>query len=313
MSRVRLALASSLVVAACQSAPAPAPAPAAAASPSGPISAEAARQKLKAISQNEKQLWVVVHIRANKTQKADGSVDEAKLFADALANADAVVQGGGDMIVLINSRTEMPLYERVIAAVREKYPEFPLGISALDYGPKNLTEGFRLAQQFKAQMVWCETVPDERMEFEEDDGRYTPAEVIPLDLAIQTQHARRPEAIHAAGVHMKYTRPLDGKTFEQAMSAALGKVDAINITGPKTAVLADLERVRTARRIAGSYPMGLASGVSVENIAEVVDLIDYAIVGTSLKMDQDPLRTDVSKVRALREKMTALSHTAKAP
>lgn len=310
MSRLCLAVASTFALAACQSAPPPAPP---AAPTSGPISAEAARQKLQAISKNDKQLWVVVHIRANKTQKADGSVDEAKLFADALANADAVVQGGGDMIVLINSRTEMPLYERVIAAVREKYPEFPLGISALDYGPRNLTEGFRLAQKFKAQMVWCETVPDERMEFEEDDGRYTPAEVIPLELALTTQRTLRPEAIHAAGVHMKYTRPLDGKTFEEAMSAALGKVDAINITGPKTAVLADIERVRTARRIAGSYPLGLASGVSVENIAEVVELIDYAIVGTSLKMEQDPLRTDVAKVRALREKMTALSRAPKAP
>ncbi|MFO0723296.1 MAG: BtpA/SgcQ family protein [Myxococcota bacterium] len=299
-----------LLLTACASGPAAAPPSGA---PGGPITAAAARHKLESISKNKRQLWVVVHIRANKTTKADGSVDEEKLFADALANADAVVEGGGDMIVLINSRTEMPLYERVIAAVRQKYPEFPIGISALSYGISNLTEGFRLAKKFSAQMVWCETVPDEKMEYEDDDGSYKPAEVIPLALALQTQKNERPEAIHAAGVHMKYTRPLDGKTFEEAMAAALGKVDAINVTGPKTGVRADVERIQSARKVAGDYPMGLASGVSTENVGEIIDLIDYAIVGTSLKMDQDPLRTDVNKVKALRAKMTELSAGPRTP
>lgn len=270
------------------------------------ITAAVARSKMSDISANKVQLWVVVHVRANKTLLPDGAVDEAKLLRDALANADAVVRGGGDMILLINSRTEMPLYERVIAAVRERHPSFPLGISALSYGPTNLTEGFRLAARFDAQMVWCETVPDELIEFEEDDGSYTRADVTPLALALDTQARLRPTAMHTAGVHMKYTRPLDGKTFEQAMEAALGKVDGINITGPKTAELADIERVKTARRIAGEFPIGLASGVSVENVASVLPFIDYAIVGTSLKEPNDPLLTSEARVRELRQKMDAL-------
>jgi len=269
-----------------------------------------ARAKLAKISENKVQLWVVVHVRGHKTLKEDGTVDEQKLIDTAVANADAVVTGGGDMIILINSRTEMPLYERVITAVRQKYPKYPLGISALNYGPINLTEGFRLAKQFDAQMVWCENVPDEKIEYEDDDGSYKPADVIPLKLALETQQSLKPDAIHTAGVHMKYTRPLDGKTFEQAMEAALGKVDGINITGPKTAVLADIELVKTARRIAKDYVLGLASGVSTENIGSVVDFIDYAIVGTSLKYENDPLRTDPEKVKALRAKMTELGDGA---
>ena len=53
--------------------------------------------------------------------------------------------------------------------------------------------------------------------------------------------------------------------------------------------------------------MGLASGVSVENIAGVIDQIDYAIVGTSLKVPGDPLHTSPERVRALRAKMDELS------
>lgn len=275
------------------------------------ITPEQARTRLERISKNKVQLWVVVHIRAHKTLKADGSVDEEALVNGALQDATAVVENGGDAIILINSRCEMPLYERVITAVRAKYPDFPLGISALTYGPRNLVDGFRLAKLFNAQIVWCETVPNERIEYEDDDGTYKPAEVIPLELALATQRDVKPDAMHVAGVHMKYTRPLDGKSFEEAMQAALGTVDGINITGPQTGVLADVERVKTARRIAGRFPVGLASGVSVDNIASVIPYIDYAIVGTSLKMADNPLRTDGSRVRALRDAMNSLGGGAR--
>ncbi len=281
----------------------------AAAPAGGPeISAQAARAKLARLSSHKVQLWVVLHVRAHKTLKPDGAVDEARLIAGALADADAAVKGGADMIILINSRCEMPLYERVLRAVRERYPKVPLGISALAYGPSNLAEGFRLARQFDAQMVWCEVVPGERVEYEDDDGTYKPAEVTSRELAFKTQAEQKPDALHTAGVHMKYTRPLDGRSFEEAMRAALGSVDGINITGPKTGELADLERIRTARRIAGEYPVGLASGVSTENVESVLPYVDYLIVGTSLKKADDPLRTDEARVRALREKISALGY-----
>jgi predicted TIM-barrel enzyme len=271
------------------------------------VSAAEARAKLARVSSRPKQLWVVVHVRAHKTLRADGSVDEGKLFADVLASCRAVVEGGADMIILINARAEMPLYERVITAVRREHPQFPLGLSALAYGPSNLVEGFRLAKQFAAEMVWLETVPDEAIDYEEDEGRYVPADVIPHALAYDTQRRDRPEAVLTGGVHMKYTRPRDGRSFVEALRSARGKVDGVNITGPATGVLADVEHIRVARAELGDYPLGLASGVSVDNVERVLGLIDYAIVGTSLKSADDPLRTDAARVRALRQKMDALS------
>ncbi len=273
--------------------------------PEAVATAEEARAHLAKISKRKVQLWVVLHVRANKTKKADGTVDEKRLTDGALADADAAVKGGADLMILINSRCEMPLYERVIAAVREKYPDFPMGISALAYGPDNLSEGYRLAEKFKAQMVWLETVPKERIEYEDDDGSYKAAEVITPDAATE-EHRNYPAAFLTGGVHMKYTRPLDGYSFDEAMKRALGLVDGINITGPATGVLADVKRVRRARELAGAFPLGLASGVSEENIESVLPYIDYAIVGTSLKKPEDPLRTSEARVRALRQKMDEL-------
>lgn len=274
--------------------------------PSSPLTAERAREKLRRISAKTVQLWVVAHVRAHKTLRPDGSVDEEALIQGAVRDADEALRGGADALVLINARAELPLYERVIAAVRAKHPTAPLGLSALAYGPENLTEGFRLAKQFQADIVWCEVVPDEAFEYEGDDGRYQPAVTTPRALALEVQARDRPEAMHVAGVHMKYTRPTDGLSFPEAVRRALGSVDGIVVTGPETGMVADVERIRTARAEAGAHVMGLASGVSVENVESVIPFIDFAIVGTSLKRSDDPLRVDGDKVRALRTKMDEL-------
>lgn len=272
-----------------------------------PITVEEARAKLAKISPKKLQLWVVVHIRGHKHLNADGTVDEARLIAGALDDADAVVHGGGDMILLINSRAEMPVYERVITAVRERYPNFPLGISALSYGPDNLTEGLRLAVAYDAVMVWTEVVPGEPFEFEDDDGTYKKAETTGRDFALRVHRATKPDVMHTSGVHMKYTRTLNDLTFPQAMAAAHGSVDGINVTGVRTGVLADVERIKIAKESAGGYPLGLASGVSVDNVSAVAAYIDYAIVGTSLKKPDDKLHTSMERVIALRSLMSHLT------
>jgi len=185
-------------------------------------------------------------------------------------------------------------------AVRARYPDFPLAISALDYGPNNLSEGFRLAKKFNAQIVWCEVAPGEPFEYEADDGKYVKGTTTERNFALKLQKDTRPAAMHVAGVHMKYTRPLNDLSLSDAVKQALGSIDGINVTGPKTGVRADLERIKKAHQAAAGYPLGLASGVSAENIAPVLPFIDYAIVGTSLKEDHDKLRTSREKVWRLR-------------
>ena len=276
--------------------------------PQAPITQRQARTKLSSISTNKVQLWVVTHVRAHRHLDANGKVEENSLIAGTLKDADAVVQGGGDAIVLINSKAKLDVYERVIAAVRERYPNFPLAISALDYGPKNLTEGFRLAKKFKAQVVWCEVAPDEPFEYESDDGKYVKGETTERNFALKHQKDVLPTAMHVAGVHMKYTKPLNELTFPQAIKAALGSVDGINVTGPKTGVVADIERIKQAHQAASGYPLGLASGVSVDNIEPVLPFIDYVIVGTSLKEDDNDLRTSREKVWALRSMISELGY-----
>ena len=63
---------------------------------------------------------------------------------------------------------------------------------------------------------------------------------------------------------------------------------------------------RRARTLAGEWPLGLASGVTDENVSQVAAFVDYLIVGTSLKKSEDALRVDEQKVKTLREHLDAL-------
>lgn len=67
------------------------------------------------------------------------------------------------------------------------------------------------------------------------------------------------------------------------------------------------ERVITAVRARYStFPVGLASGVTNDNLPSIAHYIDYAIVGTALKADPNPLLIDEAKVRSMRMVMNGL-------
>ena len=99
---------------------------------------------------------------------------------------------------------------------------------------------------------------------------------------------------------MKYSTLIDpNKTIEKSARQALGWVDGIIITGLKTGVAIDPERAKRARSVIGDYPLGVASGVSAENISSIAKEIDFILVNTSIS-DKNH-RIIGEKVKKLRE------------
>gem|GEM_PF-3273879 len=276
--------------------------------PQALLTPKQAHTKLAHISTNKVQLWVVNHVKAHRHLDTNGMVNDTALVNETLKNIDAVVQGGGDALVLMNAKTKIDVYERVIAAVRERYPAFPLAISAPKYGPKNLTEAFRLAKKFNAQIVWCKVAPDEAFKYKSETGEYVKGETIERHFALKTQKDTLPAAMHVAGVQMEHTKPLTRLTLPEAIHAVLGSVDGINIAGPKTGIAAEVERVKKAHRAANGYPLGLVSNVSVDNIEPVLPYIDYVIVENSIKEEDNDLRISREKVWELRSLIDELGY-----
>lgn len=210
------------------------------------------------------------------------------LFEQACQDIDASLEGGADAVVLINEWSSLQELESTLEAVRRKYPQAPLGVNYLgdDAEPYGYRDSFRLAREYGLQIVWTDF-----------SGVDLIREKPPVDLhAIEA--ARPPSVFYCSGVHMKYSTLLNPeKSIEASALQAMGWVDGIIVTGPKTGIAADPTKVRRAREAIGRYPLGIASGVSAENVHEIADSIDFCLVASSL---QDPAK------RIVREKVTRL-------
>jgi predicted TIM-barrel enzyme len=234
------------------------------------------REKLRKISPRKKQIWVVGYV--NSTLE-DSFKD---LEASRAGGADAIVYEGKDFKKL----------EETIAAVQKKYPDFPLGVNFLG-GDDNLhsyAQTFEIARKLRLALAWTD---------------FSGVDLIKEapEVSLHAIEAQRPEtAFYFSGIHMKYSTLLDpAKTIEKSALQAMGWVDGIVVTGPKTGVATDPERARRARAVIGDYPMGAASGVSAENVHTILPYVDYVIVNTSISDKNHRILVD--KVRELRKAM----------
>ena len=237
------------------------------------------RAKLAAISARTKQLWPVIY------------VDPANLEAHLEQDIEASFEGGADAVVMELGK-DPDVLERAVAHARKKYPAAKIGANYLggdgdDYGSIN---GFRIARDYALDIVWVDFCGVDLIK------------ELP-ETSLHDIEKRRPHAaFYVSGVHMKYGTMLDpNKTIEQSALQAMGWVDGIVITGPRTGIPTDPDKARRARGVVGNYPLGAASGVSVENFASIAAYVDYCLVNTSIS---DPNhRILKGKVRELRSAM----------
>ena len=234
------------------------------------------REHLQKLSKNNVQLWVVGYINSNLE-------DHIKDLETSFSNgADAVVFETSDYLKLDDQLGE----------IRKRFPKHVLGVNFLGTDKKLHTykETFRLAKKHNLQIAWTD--------FSGVDLIKEAAEV-----SLHQIESKKPSDIfYVSGIHMKYSTLLDSnKSIEKSAMQAMGWVDGIVITGPKTGIPTDPEKAKRARSVIGNYPMGVASGVTAENIESLLPYIDYALVNTSIS-DKNH-RIIGSKVKALREAM----------
>lgn len=85
-------------------------------------------------------------------------------------------------------------------------------------------------------------------------------------------------------VHVKHSVPLVDRSIEDSiLDAKMSGVDAIIVTGSGTGYAPPTELARKAKKASGSTPLILGSGVSPENISELLDIADGAIIGSYFK------------------------------
>lgn len=237
---------------------------------------ESPRKMLEKISKHSKQIWVVGY--TNSTLE-DAFKDLETSFANG---ADAIVFEGGDYKKL----------DSYLGEIRKKYPKAVLGVNFLgpDEALNTFKETFELAKKHKCQIAWTDFSGIDLINEAPEFSLHEALSLKPADV------------FYVSGIHMKYSTLKDPtKPIEKSAVQAMGWMDGIVITGPKTGVATDPDRAKRTRGVIGDYPMGAASGVSAENVKSILPYIDYALVNTSIS-DKNH-RIIGEKLKALRAAM----------
>ncbi len=234
------------------------------------------KELLKSLGTHEKKMWVVGYTNGT--------------LQDCFKDLENSFENGADAIVFEGK--DYKKMDQYLTEIRKKFPKHVIGVNFL--GPdENLytyKETFELAKKHKLQIAWTDF-----------SGVDLIKEAKQPDLH-DMQKYDNDQIFYVSGVHMKYSTLLDSeKTIEKSALQAMGWVDGVVVTGPKTGVPADVEKVKRVRKVMNDYPMGLASGVSSENVKPMLSSIDYILVNSSIA--EKDHRILPLKVKELRDAM----------
>lgn len=234
-----------------------------------------------------KRLLPVIHILNEKQ-----AVEQASLCNDL-----------GLGCFLIHHRRDYITLFHVAEKVHEQLPDMWIGVNALDLSPLELWE---------KSPDWVKGIWVDNGGVVEIDGNIDTTEASEVQrLAIDNYREETNKkylAEYFGGFAFKYQAPVT-KLQEGAMWAAL-HFDTVTTSGTGTGIAADLEKVKvirdgideSKRMFSNKARLGLASGVSLENVDQYLPYVDDFLVSTSLH-GEDEYHFDKDKVEKLRDKI----------
>src|SRR3989338_610515 len=158
-----------------------------------------------------------------------------------------------------------------------------IGINIL---PNYFEQAFSLAQQYKADFIQLDHVA----------GRYDQGE---LNFPIYSSFKRRhKDTLVLGGVWPKYYHPIDGSNLDADLRERMTRAEAIVVTGAGTGKETPLDKIRRFKEVMGGHSLIIGAGLTPENAYRQLLIADGAIVGTSLKLNNNPCEpVDRLKVR----------------
>ncbi len=172
---------------------------------------------------------------------------------------------------------------------RQNYPDLWIGVNLLGHFPHEAV----IRVKPGTSGIWFD---DPRVE----EGKRNGAKYLADTRSkMEILHSPHPLPLLFPSVDFKYQPP--AKNLAKVARLIEPYADAIITSGKKTGEPASNNKVK-ALRDAVKCPIGLASGITVENVEEYITLgVDLFIVNSSLNNEKG--RLDLDKINALREKI----------
>lgn len=164
-------------------------------------------------------------------------------------------------VFLINHDADDALLCDALDVVRAAFPDAFVGVNVIrrPYADSLEVLRRRYGDQPPVSALWCD-----RIDFE----------------AAPMSGPGRP--LHFGGVAFKYQAPVPIEELPELARAAAAVVDVVTTSGPGTGQAADLAKLHALREGLGSHPLALASGVTPENGADYLGLVQHVLVSTGI-------------------------------
>ena len=202
--------------------------------------------------------------------------------SQALRNVGVACAAGADGVFLINHAVNYQRLLQVARRVSAAHADLFVGVNCLDLRPQDvfgrLPEGVR--------GVWSDNA-----------GYLSGAPETPAAVDAARRESRW-DGVYFGGVAFKY-QELRGSP-EAAAQAAIASVDVLTTSGPATGQPPALEKIQRMRVAIGAHPLAVASGITPENVAPFLPLVDCFLVATGISRGFDELDADLTRELAHR-------------
>jgi hypothetical protein len=191
-----------------------------------------------------------------------------------LQSVEVAREAGCDGVFLINQGMGTPELLAQLPRLKERYPDLWLGINLLGYEPAEI---LRMPEAELLDGVWADDAGVDAM-----DERAAEAE------------QQRWRGLYFGGTAFKTQAPIPAEKLAEVGRRAAAFVDVVTTSGPGTGRAASLDKVLRLREALGEHPLALASGVTPENVHEVLPYVDAYLVATGIEQQfgrLDPVRT----------------------
>ena len=166
-------------------------------------------------------------------------------------NLDVAVEAHVDGVFLINHDIHATDLATLFENIRPDYADLWIGLNFLGMSPH-----WAGALSSAADGLWMDKVPPQRLEVS-----------IPV----------------FGGVGFKYQHSY--LTLEEEVQRALSRVDVLVTSGPATGQAAEPKKVQSIKEMAPHKPLGLASGLTPENVRDYLPWVDWLLVATGVSQD----------------------------
>jgi len=169
-----------------------------------------------------------------------------------LTNVETCLSCGIEKVFIINHQTTSEELIKCAKRVKDTYPTLWVGVNMLD---KYVEDA--ILYEFGFDGLWCDQ-----------------------SIKLEDYKHRNFKGMLFTGLAFKY-QP-QPKDIELACKESILTSDVSTTSGPGTGKAADINKILELRKHLGEHPMAIASGVSVDNIENYKDVVDYLLVASSI-------------------------------